>query len=341
MEFWKKAGLVLTAAAVAVVAATYVSTAATDAPGKTIIRMAHAQADGTDIARSIAKFSEYAESIPGSTIEVKIYPSGVLGTEKDTIEMVKAGVLDMAKVGSNTMAQFADGYSVFSLPYLFTGEEHYYRAMEQSQEVRKLFESTYDEGYIAIGYYANGSRNFYIKEDRPVDSPAALKGKKIRSTTSSTSMEMIQRMGGSPVPMSAGETYTALQQGIVDGAENTELALTVDGHQDLVKSYTYTEHQYSPDIYIISVKTWEKLTPEQQADLRQALNMTNDNFKKLYRSMMDEAVAEMQEHGVHVYKNIDKSVFIKALAPMHADFCNKGPQYKALFEDIQKYAEAK
>ena len=81
---------------------------------------------------------------------------------------------------------------------------------------------------------------------------------------SSTSMDMIELMGGSPVPMAGGETYSALQQGIVDGAENTELVLTVDGHQDLVKAYTYTEHQYSPDIYIISTKTWDRLTDGQK-----------------------------------------------------------------------------
>ena len=102
-----------------------------------------------------------------------------------------------------------------------------------------------------------------MKEDAVCDNPSVLKGKKIRSMPSSTSMEMIQAMGGSPVPMAGSETYTALQQGIVDGAENTELALTVDAHEDLVSSYTYTEHQYSPDIYIISTKKWNSLTKEQ------------------------------------------------------------------------------
>ena len=124
------------------------------------------------------------------------------------------------------------------------------------RKVKELFSSTAEDGYIAIGYYANGSRNFYLKENVACTDPSVLKGKKIRSMPSSTSMDMIELMGGSPVPMAGGETYSALQQGIVDGAENTELVLTVDGHQDLVKAYTYTEHQYSPDIYIISTRTW-------------------------------------------------------------------------------------
>ncbi len=117
-----------------------------------------------------------------------------------------------------------------------------------------------DEGFLVIGYYANGSRNIYLKEDIKADSPAVLKGKKIRSMTSSTSMRMLELIGRLPTPMAASETYTALQQGVVDGAENTELALTVDKHGEVAKSYTYTEHQYTPDVYIISTKTWNRLT---------------------------------------------------------------------------------
>ena len=143
------------------------------------------------------------------------------------VELVQAGVLDMAKISANTLGQFDDRYTIFSLPYLFNGQEHYYNAMANSQVIRELFNATEDAGYIAIGYYCNGARNFYLKDDVAVTSPAVLKGKKIRSMVSSTSMDMIEAMGGSPVPMSASETYTSLQQGIVDGAENTELALTV------------------------------------------------------------------------------------------------------------------
>ena len=134
-------------------------------------------------------------------------------------------------------------------------------------------------------------------------------------------------------------TYASLQQGIVDGAENTELALTVDGHQDLVKSYTYTEHQYSPDIYIISTKTWNRMTREQQDYLVKGFEKTNENFKQLYNGMMDQAMEEAESNGVHVYRDIDKTAFIQAVQPIHNKFCAKGESYKALYDDIQKYAE--
>lgn len=335
----KKIGIAVSAVGLCIVAATFVSVVSANSTDKVEIRLAHNQAAGSEIADSIAKFSEFVAEDDSMNLDVNIYASGVLGSEKEEIEMVQAGILDMAKVSSNTLGQFEDRYSIFAVPYLFVDQDHYYTAMEKSQEVKDLFMSTEDQGYIAIGYYANGARNFYLKEDAVCDNPSVLKGKKIRSMPSSTSMEMIQAMGGSPVPMAGSETYTALQQGIVDGAENTELALTVDAHEDLVSSYTYTEHQYSPDIYIISTKKWNSLTKEQQDYLIECLEKTNENFKKLYNGMMDEAMKEAEEHGVHVYRDIDKSAFIEAVQPIHEEFCGKGKDYQALYDDIQSYAE--
>lgn len=335
----KKIGIAVSAVGLLAVAVTFVSVVSAKSTGKVQIRLAHNQSAGSEIADSIAKFSEFVAEDDSKDLAVSIYASGVLGTEKEEIEMVQAGILDMAKVSSNTLGQFEDRYSIFAVPYLFVDQEHYYTAMEKSEEVQNLFRSTEEDGYIAIGYYANGSRNFYLKEDVACTEPSVLKGKKIRSMPSSTSMDMIERMGGAPVPMAASETYTSLQQGIVDGAENTELALTVDGHQDLVKSYTYTEHQYSPDIYIISTKKWESLSEEQRAYLIECLEKTNDNFKSLYNGMMEEAIQEAESKGVNVYRDIDKTAFIEAVSPIHEDFCARGEDYEALYEDIQNYAE--
>ena len=339
MKKWKKTlGIAASVAAIVAVGATFFSAAGTSSGDVLELRLAHNQAAGSEIAGSIAKISEFVAEDPGQNLKVSIYASGVLGTEKEEIEMVQAGVLDMAKVSSNTLGQFKDEYSIFAVPYLFQSQEHYYAACENSEKVKELFQSTAEDGYIAIGYYANGSRNFYLKENIACTDPSVLKGKKIRSMPSSTSMDMIELMGGSPVPMAGGETYSALQQGIVDGAENTELVLTVDGHQDLVKAYTYTEHQYSPDIYIVSTRTWNRMTEGQKQLLVDSIQKANENFKSLYNGMMAEAIAEAETHGVTIYRDIDKTAFIQAVQPVHENYCAKGDSYKALYDDIQKYA---
>ncbi|MDO5519336.1 MAG: TRAP transporter substrate-binding protein DctP [bacterium] len=340
MKSYKKiCGIVVVAACVAVVGFTFGKVRGVDASSKIVLRLAHNQAAGSEIAGSIAKITDYVNEDSKGNMEVKIYASGVLGSEKDECEMVQAGILDMAKVSSNTLGQFNDKYSIFAVPYLFKNQEHYYTAMEKSEEVKKLFASTEKDGYIAIGYYANGARNFYLKKDIACTEPSVLKGLKIRSMPSSTSMDMIECMGGTPVPMAGSETYASLQQGIVDAAENTELALTVDGHQDLVKSYTYTEHQFSPDIFIVSTKMWNSLTDEERQSLITGLEKTNENFKSLYSGMMEAAIKEAESKGVKVYRDIDKSKFIEAVQPIHKAFCEKGSDYETLYKDIESYAK--
>lgn len=334
----KTLGIVITAAAIVTAGSIFVSVAGNHYTDKVRIKMAHNQSKDSEIADCIAKVAEFAAEDPSMNMEIEIYPSGVLGTEQSAVEMVKAGVLDMAKVSSSMLGQFNDCYSIFSLPYLFTSEEHYYNAMEKSEKVRELFSMNEDEGFLVIGYYANGSRNIYLKENIKADSPAVLKGKKIRSMTSSTSMRMLELMGGSPTPMAASETYTALQQGVVDGAENTELALTVDKHGEVAKSYTYTEHQYTPDVYIVSTKTWNKLSKEQQDFLVECLNKSNENFKNKYRQMMEAAVKEAEAMGMTIYYDIDKTAFIEAVQPIHEEYKVKGEFYQELYDDIKQYA---
>ena len=339
MKSYKKiVGIVAVVVSLIIVTVTFVKVKGINASDKLVLQFAHNQSAGSKIADSIAKVADYV-SEEDDTVDIKIFASGVLGTEKEEIEMIKAGIIDMAKVSSNTLGQFDDRYAIFAIPYLFKNQDHYYNAMEKSEAVKELFNDTADDGYIAVGYYANGARNFYIKDDIAVTDTSVLNGKKIRSMPSTTSMDMIEKMGGTPVPMAASETYASLQQGVVDGAENTELALTVDGHEDLVKSYTYTEHQFSPDIFIVSTKTWNKMSEKQRQSLITALEKTNENFKSLYNGMMDEAIQEAESKGVHVYKDIDKTPFIQAVQPIHEEFCNRGEAYKKLYDDIQKYAD--
>jgi len=301
-------------------------------------RLAHNMAKDSEVSDSVALISDFVEEDASMNMAIDIYPSGVLGSEKEIIEMVQAGVLDMAKISANTLGQFNDYYSTFALPYLFKSQEHYYNAMENSEKVQELYFTGEDKGYIAIGYYATGARNIYMKEDIVATDPSKLKGKKFRTMPNSVAMEMMELMGGSPVPMAASETYTAIQQGVIDGAENTELALNVDKHAEIAKAYTYTEHLYSPDIYIISTEAWNKLTEEQQQYLIDCFTKLNDNYKNIYNAMMDSAIEEAKEMGMNIYKDIDKTPFIEAVQPMHERFTEKGGFYQELYDDIQQYA---
>ena len=197
MKAYKKIiGTAFVAVCLIIVIVTFIKVKGINSSDKLVLQLAHNQSAGSEIADSIAKVSDFAAKESGDEVNIKIFASGVLGTEKEEIEMVKAGIIDMAKVSSNTLGQFDDRYAIFAIPYLFKNQEHYYNAMENSEAVKELFADTADDGYIAVGYYANGARNFYLKDDVPVTDTSVLSGKKIRSMPSSTSMDMIEKMGG-------------------------------------------------------------------------------------------------------------------------------------------------
>ena len=170
MKAYKKIiGTAFVAVCLIIVIVTFIKVKGINSSDKLVLQLAHNQSAGSEIADSIAKVSDFAAKESGDEVNIKIFASGVLGTEKEEIEMVKAGIIDMAKVSSNTLGQFDDRYAIFAIPYLFKNQEHYYNAMENSEAVKELFADTADEGYIAVGYYANGARNFYLKDDAKVN----------------------------------------------------------------------------------------------------------------------------------------------------------------------------
>lgn len=267
-----------------------------------------------------------------------IYPNGQLGGNSDMIQMVKAGVLDIAKISASSLEQFNPAYSIFSLPYVFQSTEHYFKVMEESEAVQEIFRSTYDQGFFAIGWYDSGARSIYTTKDGPVETPDDLKGLKIRTQDSPTSIEMIRNMGGAATPMSSGEVYTSLQQGIIDGAENNETVLVDDGHGEVAKSYTYTQHQYTPDIVIISTETWESMSAEDQQKLLDVMDESFWKHEEKWLEIVDRNIEGAKEMGVQFYE-IDKTPFIEAVQQQHEDFCAQSEDNARYLADFLSYVQ--
>lgn len=267
-----------------------------------------------------------------------IYPNGQLGGNEEMIQMVKAGVLDIAKVSSSSLEQFNPAYAIFSLPYTFQSTDHYFRTMRESEAVQEIFRSTYDDGFIAIGWFDSGARSIYTTKDGPCETPADLHGLKIRTQGSPTSIEMINNMGGAATPMSSGEVYTSLQQGIIDGAENNETVLVDDGHGEVAKSYTYTQHQYTPDIVIISVETWESMSEADQQAVLDAMDDAWEAHEEKWLEIVDRNIEGAKEMGVQFY-TIDKTPFIEAVASQQQEFCAASEDNARYFADFLSYVD--
>ncbi len=303
--------------------------------GSVSLRLAHNQPETHPVHISLENFAELTSENSNGAVEVQVFPNGQLGEEREVIELVKSGTLDMAKVSASALEAFNEDYSIFSLPYVFQSQEHFYDVMDNSEAVQEIFQSTKEEGYIGIGWYDSGQRSIYTV-DKEVDSPEAMKGLKIRVQESPTSIGMIEVMGGAPTPMSYGEVYTSLQQGVLDGAENNETALTSSKHGEVAKAYTYTEHQYVPDVLIVNTNVWDKLSDDQRTVVQEAAKASTESHKEEWRKAVEESIKESEELGVKFYE-IDKQAFIDAAAPMHKEYKEKGENNQKYFDDFQSH----
>lgn len=294
----------------------------------------HGHGDWHPVNIGLEKFAEDMEAETDYTFS--IYPNGQLGDDSAMVQLVKAGVVDVAKVSAGALEQFNPAYSIFSIPYVFQSTEHYFDVMNNSEAVQEIFNSTRDDGFIAIGWFDSGSRSIYTTKEGPADSPAALKGLKIRTMNSPTSVEMINNMGAAATPMSSGEVYTSLQQGIIDGAENNETVLADDGHGEVCKSYTYTQHQYVPDIVIMSVETFDSMSEEDQQKVYQAMDDAWQAHEDEWVQIVERNKTEAAEMGVQFYE-IDKTPFIEACKPQQEAFCAQSEDNARYFADFQSY----
>ncbi len=250
------------------------------------------------------------------SVKVKIYSNGVLGSEKEVLEQLQSGAVDMTKVSAGALESFSKEYSLFPLPYIFTSKDHY-ENVKQSDAVKEIYQSTKDDGFIGITYFTSGARSFYTK-DTPIEKPEDLNGLKIRVMDSPTAIKMVELLGGTPTPMPFGEIYTALQQGVVDGAESNVTALTTGKHGEVSKAFSKNEHTMIPDIGIISTKTWDSLSDDEKEAIQKAADDASAYHAELWDKAIEGENEVAEEMGVKFYE-VNKEPFIEAVQPLHEE----------------------
>ena len=206
---------------------------------------------------------------------------------------------------------------VLSLPYLFRDEAHRFKVLG-GEIGRKLLLSGEKFWLRGLCYYDAGTRSFYTV-DRPILSPEDLAGLKIRTQESPTSMRMVQALGGSATPIAWGELYSALQQGVVDGAENNPPSFHLSRHYEVCKHYSLDEHTGVPDVLVISTKIWEDLSPEFQQILQEAADESAIYQNKLWKEATERALEVVQKAGVTIY-HPDKMPFIAEVESIFEEY---------------------
>ena len=281
--------------------------------GQTVLKLGHTQDTGHPVHLGMEHMKTRLEELSGGRVTIDIYPSSVLGNENQCIEQLQDGSLAMTKTSAAAIENFIPIMSVYSMPYLFRDSDHYWAVLE-GEIGKKLLESGESKFLRGLCYYDAGSRNFYTK-DKPIKTPDDLKGMKIRVMNSRTAVEMVKAMGGSPTPISFGELYSALSQGIVDGAENNPPSFTSSKHSEVCKHFSLDGHTRVPDILMMSTKVWSNLDPQVQKWVAQAASDSTTYQRKLWEEKTQESLEEARQADVTIYE-VDTAAFAAKVAPM-------------------------
>jgi tripartite ATP-independent transporter DctP family solute receptor len=298
----------------------------------TILKLAHVLDINHPVHKAMVYMAERLADKSGGKMRVDIYPGGQLGAERDLIELLQIGSLAMTKVSTAPLEAFVPEMKIFGMPYVFRDDDHRWQVLNSDIGKRLLLSG---EKYFLRGmcYYDAGSRSFYTK-DKPIYTPADLKGLKIRVMKSVTSVQMMQALGGSATPIPWGELYTALQQGVVDGAENNPPSFYLSRHYEVCKYYSLDEHTSVPDILLMSTVVWNSLSSQEQQWLQESIDESVEYQKKLWKEASDDALAQVQKAGVTVIYP-DKEPFRKSVESMYEEY--RGTEIYDLITEIKNF----
>lgn len=281
---------------------------------KVVLKLGHSLDTAHPVHLAMEYMNEELIRLSDGTLSLEINAGGVLGNETQMIEQVRNDALGLCKTGLASMNSFVSEMGVFNLPYIFRDADHYWNVLEGpiGKEMMLLGERINIRG---LCYYDAGSRNFYSKE-APVLSTADLSSMKIRVQNNQLAKEMISFMGASPETIDWGELYTALQQGVVDGAENNIPSYYSSRHFEVCPQFSMNAHTRVPDMLIISKKKWDMLSPMQRKWLQQAAEASSLYQRKLWSEKSSEVKKIMEAKGVQ-FHTPDTSSFREAVKPIY------------------------
>ncbi|CAH8215223.1 TRAP transporter substrate-binding protein [Vibrio aestuarianus] len=293
------------------------------------LRLADTMPEGVPNALGVAYFSKKVEEYSNGDIKVKVFSNGMLGSERENVEQLKQGVVDMARIGAATLDSFTEAVKPVTLPYIFSDTDHLIRAMD-GDAGQTLYNHMAKDGIHALNYFVIGSRSFYTK-NKAITTPEDLKGLKIRVMPSQMAIKTMELLGASPTPLPQGDVYAALQQGVIDGAENAPQALIEHGHGNVAKFFSFDEHFNYPEFILISENAMKRLSPEEMGIIKKAA-------KEATVYEVDLAKAAVQ-HAIDTAKNItfnkvDKTLFQAKVQPLYDQLIAEDISTKKIIDQI-------
>ena len=286
---------------------------------------------GYPTVEAIVRMGKKLETATNGRLSIQMYPSMQLGGEKEMIEQAQIGALQIARISVGAMGPVVDDVNVFNLPFVFRDEAHMRKVIDGpiGQELLERMTTGPGSRLVALGWMDAGTRNVYAK--KAVTGPADLKGMKIRMMGNPLFVETMNAMGGNGVAMGFNELFSALQTGVVDGAENNPPTLLAQNHYTVSKVMSLTGHLIIPEIFVFSKRTWDTLSKEDQALVKKLSAEAQQEQRKLWDAYTQEAETKLKAAGVQ-FVATDKAAFYKATQPIRDKY---GSKYAALIKRIE------
>lgn len=274
-------------------------------------------------------FAEELNKKTNGQVEVKVYPAAQLGEETEVIEQAQQGILDFVRVSAGNMSGFAPDMDVFSVPFLFKNADQYWKVLngEIGQEIFKDLENKQLKGIV---YYDGGARSFYNRV-KPIQKPEDLKGMKIRVMPSEVMLKTIETFGAQPTTTSFSEVYSAMQTGVIDGAENSSISLLTMKHFEVAPYFSLDEHMRIPDMLLMSLKKWNEMPPEIQNAILDAAKASQEYQLKAWADYEKKTMEDLKAEGEKI-NTVDQAAFAEVVKPLIEEM---KPKFDGLIEKIQ------
>jgi len=288
---------------------------------KIVLKLGHITSIDSPHVESARFFKKRVEELSGGRIEAQIYPSGQLGSQIQQLEAVKAGSLEMTFSASTNLSTYNKMWSVFSLPYLLKDRDHMHRVLNDKQVKEILEKNAEENGFKILTYYFMGARSI-INGKRPINNPKDLKGLKIRVMPDPILAESINAIGANGTPVSWGEVYSALQQGVIDGLEQSAPLYVDSKTYEVAKYYSLTEHFIIPTVNVMSLKIWNNFPEDIQDVILQAAKDEEDNFLKIWDANEEKSIKILKNSGVKI-NQVDKDAFKMLVKPVYDKYTSQ------------------
>jgi len=300
---------------------------------KLVLKASDVHPAGYPTVVAVEHFGDKLAKATNGRISVQMYASMQLGGEKEAIEQAQIGAIQLARVSVGTLGPVVSDLNVFNLPFLFRNTAHMQRVIDGAigQELLDKVTNNANAGLIGLCWMDAGARSLYDTK-KPIRSIADLKGQKVRVMGNPMFVDMMNALGGNGVAMGYDQVFSALQTGVVDGAENNPPSFVFDNHYQVAKYYSLTEHLIVPEILVMSRKTFDALSREDRELVRKFAREAQAEERVLWNAYEKQAIDKAKAAGIEIIEISDKTPFQAAVKPVWDKY---GPRFADLIKRIQ------